>query len=36
MGNGVFHFYSYRDPNQLRTLEEYAKAIQEMASGNFT
>ncbi|XP_056375480.1 presequence protease, mitochondrial [Hyla sarda] len=34
--DGVFTFYSYRDPNSLSTLSTYCKAIEWAKSGKFT
>lgn len=33
--SGHFYFYSYRDPNILKTLQAFEKAIEEVAEGNF-
>ncbi|KAL5006088.1 hypothetical protein ScPMuIL_017246 [Solemya velum] len=35
-GNGVFSFFSYRDPNSLQTLEVFDKAVEWSAEGGFT
>ncbi|MEE6467170.1 hypothetical protein FKM82_007157 [Ascaphus truei] len=34
--NGIFTFYSYRDPNLLSTLSSFEKAIEWAKSGTFT
>ncbi|KAM8967302.1 presequence protease, mitochondrial [Pelodytes ibericus] len=34
--NGMFTFYSYRDPNSLSTLSTFEKAIEWAKSGKFT
>uniref|UniRef100_A0A8D2AWE4 Presequence protease, mitochondrial n=1 Tax=Sciurus vulgaris TaxID=55149 RepID=A0A8D2AWE4_SCIVU len=34
--NGIFTFYSYRDPNSLETLNSFEKAIDWAKSGKFT
>ncbi|XP_063308713.1 presequence protease, mitochondrial [Pelobates fuscus] len=34
--NGIFTFYSYRDPNSLSTLTTFRKAIEWAKSGKFT
>uniref|UniRef100_A0A8C0BZM3 Pitrilysin metalloproteinase 1 n=1 Tax=Buteo japonicus TaxID=224669 RepID=A0A8C0BZM3_9AVES len=34
--NGIFTFYSYRDPNSLATLKTFEKAIKWAKSGEFT
>ena len=33
--SGIFHFYSFRDPQLIATLEAFQEAIQEIASGAF-
>ncbi|KAI1242608.1 hypothetical protein IHE44_0000141 [Lamprotornis superbus] len=34
--NGIFTFYSYRDPNSLATLKTFEKAVEWAKSGEFT
>jgi Zn-dependent M16 (insulinase) family peptidase len=34
--SGAFTFYSYRDPFTLETLDNFAKSIDWVASGDFT
>ncbi|KAJ7408688.1 pitrilysin metallopeptidase 1 [Willisornis vidua] len=34
--NGIFTFYSYRDPNSLATLKAFEKAVEWAKSGEFT
>uniref|UniRef100_A0A8B9F2F3 Presequence protease, mitochondrial n=1 Tax=Amazona collaria TaxID=241587 RepID=A0A8B9F2F3_9PSIT len=34
--NGIFTFYSYRDPNSLSTLKTFEKAVEWAKSGEFT
>ncbi|KAG3257777.1 pitrilysin metallopeptidase 1 [Ictidomys tridecemlineatus] len=34
--NGIFTFYSYRDPNSIETLQSFEKAIDWAKSGKFT
>ncbi|EHB04995.1 Presequence protease, mitochondrial [Heterocephalus glaber] len=34
--NGIFTFYSYRDPNSIETLQSFEKAVDWAKSGNFT
>ncbi|KAF4801866.1 Presequence protease, mitochondrial [Turdus rufiventris] len=34
--NGIFTFYSYRDPNSLATLKAFEKAVEWARSGEFT
>ncbi|XP_006874805.1 PREDICTED: presequence protease, mitochondrial [Chrysochloris asiatica] len=34
--NGLFNFYSYRDPNSIETLQSFGKAIDWAKSGKFT
>ncbi|XP_010171984.1 presequence protease, mitochondrial-like [Antrostomus carolinensis] len=34
--NGIFTFYSYRDPNSVATLKTFEKAVEWAKSGEFT
>ncbi|XP_002750056.1 presequence protease, mitochondrial [Callithrix jacchus] len=34
--NGIFTFYSYRDPNTMETLQSFGKAVDWAKSGKFT
>uniref|UniRef100_A0A7N4V387 Presequence protease, mitochondrial n=1 Tax=Sarcophilus harrisii TaxID=9305 RepID=A0A7N4V387_SARHA len=34
--NGIFTFYSYRDPNSVQTLQSFEKAVSWAKSGKFT
>ncbi|XP_027697396.1 presequence protease, mitochondrial isoform X2 [Vombatus ursinus] len=34
--NGIFTFYSYRDPNSIQTLQSFEKAVNWAKSGKFT
>lgn len=34
--SGAFSFYSYRDPHTLETLDNFAKSIDWVASGDFS
>lgn len=33
---GNFHFYSYRDPNLSKTIDEFQKALEKISHGKFT
>jgi hypothetical protein len=33
---GNFHFYAFRDPQLAKTIEEFQKAIEKIATGKFT
>ena len=34
--NGVFNFYSYRDPNLLETYNAFQKSVEWASSGEFS
>lgn len=35
IGGGIFSFFSYRDPNTVRTLEAFDQAVEWASNGNF-
>jgi Zn-dependent M16 (insulinase) family peptidase len=35
-GNGLFQFYSYRDPNSVETLDVYNRSVEWTMDGSFT